>query len=81
MNNNLFTELVPSEEASASGGNRPRRPRNVAIADGSANALGAYTFTNAFTDTLTVDGVSSTSVASSTSASSDQGFDEIPLFS
>ena len=54
MDNQLFAEINPSEEASLSGGRYYRRRRGSAEAIADANASGRNVFTDTFTNS-TVD--------------------------
>ena len=51
-NNELFAEIVPTEEASLSGGRLHRRRRGRADAEADANASGRFIFTNTFTGNI-----------------------------
>ena len=71
MSNNeqLFAEIIPSEEANlsgGSGGSRARRkPLNEAFATATADAIGENTFTDTFTDAFVVQGERSSSTSKS----------------
>ena len=67
-NEQLFTEIIPSEEANLAGGNRGRRrrrPLNTASADATADAFGRNTDTYTFTDAFVRQGHRSSSTSSS----------------
>ncbi len=73
-NNELFAEIIPSEEASLSGGYGGRsgrggrqtpRFKNDATADATADAIGPNTYTNTYTDAFVVYGERSSSTSSS----------------
>ncbi len=70
-NNELFAEIIPSEEASLSGGRGGRggrqtpRFKNDATADATADAIGPNTYTNTYTDAFVVYGERSSSTSSS----------------
>ena len=66
-NKQLFSEIVPTEEANLSGGSRRhhRRPINTASADAFADARGRNTDTYTFTDAVVVQGRRSSSTSSS----------------
>ena len=49
-NNELFAEIMPTEEASLSGGRLFRRRRGRADAEADASASGRLVFTNTFTN-------------------------------
>ena len=74
MSNNeqLFAEIIPSEEATLSGGNgghrRHRRFRNDAYADATADAIGPNTKTSTYTDAFVVYGERSSSTSSSSAS-------------
>ena len=64
-NNELFAEIIPTEEASLSGGRRRRRGRAEALADATASGR------NVFTDTVTnaeVDRFGNSSASSSSTS-------------
>ena len=73
MSNNeqLFAEIIPSEEANLSGGNGGYGGRhktggfNDATADATADAIGHNTFTDTYTDAYVVQGKRSSSASSS----------------
>ena len=73
MSNNeqLFAEIIPSEEANLSGGygGRGGRPaprfNNDATADATADAIGPNTYTDTYTDAFVVYGERSSSTSSS----------------
>ena len=71
MSNNeqLFAEIIPSEEANLSGGNGgyQKKPRyyNDAYADATADAIGHNTFTDTYTDAYVVQGKRSSSTSAS----------------
>jgi hypothetical protein len=77
MSNNeqLFTEIIPSEEANLSGGRGYRgdypapRYNNDAYADATADAIGPNTYTNTYTDAFVVYGERSSSTSSSVARS------------
>ncbi|MGK7947611.1 MAG: hypothetical protein AB4368_02070 [Xenococcaceae cyanobacterium] len=67
-NQELFTEIIPSEEANLAGGSgrhRRRRPVNTASADATADAFGRNTDTYTFTDAFVRQGHRSSSTSSS----------------
>ena len=69
-NEELFTEIIPSEEANLAGGNggrrhHRRRPVNTASADATADAFGRNTDTYTFTDAFVRQGRRSSSTSSS----------------
>ena len=66
-NQELFTEIIPSEEANLAGGSgrRRRRPVNTASADATADAFGRNTNTYTFTDAFVRQGHRSSSTSSS----------------
>ena len=71
MSNNeqLFAEIIPSEEANLSGGRggagRHRGGYNDAEADATADAIGHNSFTATYTDAFVVQGKRSSSTSSS----------------
>jgi hypothetical protein len=67
-NNELFAEIVPTEEASLSGGRHRRRRRGRADAEADASASGRLVFTNTFTN-AEVDRYGNASATSSSTSS------------